>query len=261
VWRTALRPRWLALLAVVLLAATGMARLGQWQLQRAHDLGGAQEHARAGRAPVPLTSLLTPQHAFAPQAADRRVEVSGRWDPAGQLLVAGRLQHGASGWWVLTPLVLDGGAAVPVVRGWTASPSAVPVPAGGPSSAEVRVTGLLLPGEDAVDRAPGQASGLPAGQLDRVDPAELVQRWSYPIYTGFVVAAGGTAGLAEVTVDTSGGLALQNLSYAVQWWLFAAFGLFFWWRLVRDDHRGVLSPAGPAPPAAATPTAVGNHGS
>jgi hypothetical protein len=37
------------------------------------------------------------------------------------------------------------------------------------------------------------------------------------------------------------GLALRNLSYAVQWWLFAAFGLFFWYRLVRDDHRGRLT--------------------
>jgi cytochrome oxidase assembly protein ShyY1 len=40
----------------------------------------------------------------------------------------------------------------------------------------------------------------------------------------------------------AGGLALQNLSYALQWWLFSAFGIFFWWRVVRDDHHGRLRP-------------------
>jgi cytochrome oxidase assembly protein ShyY1 len=114
------------------------------------------------------------------------------------------------------------------------------------------VTGVLLPGEQATDRAPGQASGLPAGQVDRIDPADLVQRWDYPIHTGFVVAssgAPGTAGLAAVsTVTEGGGLALQNLSYAIQWWLFALFGLFLWWRLVRDDAAGRLR-RGPAAPA------------
>jgi surfeit locus 1 family protein len=32
----------------------------------------------------------------------------------------------------------------------------------------------------------------------------------------------------------------------VQWFLFAGFGLFMWWRLVRDDHRGRLRGRGPA---------------
>ncbi len=248
VWRTAMRPRWLAVLAVVLVAATGMARLGEWQLQRARDNGGAARRAAAARPAVPLTSLMAPQHRFPADAAGRSVQVSGRWDAAGQLLVAGRVQAGVRGWWVLTPLLLDDGAAVPVVRGWTSDPGAAPAPA---PAGPVQLTGVLLPGEPGVNRAPGQASGLPAGQLDRIDPAELVQRWTYPIYTGFVVAGSGPAvvpaTLTPVTVGSpDGGLALQNLSYAVQWWLFAAFGLFLWCRLVRDDHRGLLHPAAPA---------------
>jgi len=244
VWRTALRPRWLALLAVVLVAATGMARLGEWQLQRARDNGGAAQRAQAVRPAVALTSLLAPQHSFPPEAAGRPVQVGGHWDPSGQLLVAGRLQGGVAGWWVLTPLLLDDGSAVPVVRGWTADPGSAAAPA---ATGPVQVSGLLLPGEPAVDRAPGQGSGLPAGQVDRVDPADLVQRWPYPIYTGFVVSAAAVpATLSTVTVGGSdGGLALQNLSYALQWWLFAGLGLLFWWRLVRDDHRGLLHPAVP----------------
>ena len=37
--RTALKPRWLALLVVVLVAAAVMARLGEWQLGRAREQG------------------------------------------------------------------------------------------------------------------------------------------------------------------------------------------------------------------------------
>jgi cytochrome oxidase assembly protein ShyY1 len=41
-----------------------------------------------------------------------------------------------------------------------------------------------------------------------------------------------------ISGDAPAGLRLQNASYAVQWVLFAAFVVFFWWRLLRDDLRG-----------------------
>jgi cytochrome oxidase assembly protein ShyY1 len=240
----------LALLAVVLLAATVMARLGEWQLTRARDQGAAAQRALATRPAVALASLLRPQSPFPAAAADRAVTMTGTWDGAGQLLVAGRLAGSQTGWWVLTPLRFADGSGIAVVRGWTATPhdaaaSTADLP-GGP----VQVTGVLKPGEAAVDRAPGQGSGLPDGQIDRIDPAALVQRWDYPIHTGFVIATSGVpAGLRSVAVlSTGSGLALQNLSYALQWWLFALFGLFIWWRLVRDDHRGLLRPGGSADP-------------
>ena len=49
--RTALKPRWLALLAVVLVAAAVMARLGEWQLDRARDQGERDRVARPPRTP------------------------------------------------------------------------------------------------------------------------------------------------------------------------------------------------------------------
>lgn len=30
---------------------------------------------------------------------------------------------------------------------------------------------------------------------------------------------------------------LQNFGYSIQWWLFSAFALFLWWRIVRDAAR------------------------
>jgi len=247
VLRTALRPRWLALLVVVLVASSAMALLGQWQLNRAreHRREPAQraEQARERATPQPVEQVLAPRETFPRDGVNTRVSATGDWDPAHRLLVTGRNLAGRNGFWVLVPLRLADGSAVPVVRGWVASPS--DPAAAGPVGSGVQVIGLLQPSEPPSQRAPGQASGLPADQVDRVSVTELVNQWPYPLITGFVVQQAQTPATGPapslVPAPTSDpGLDLQNLSYAVQWWLFAGFGLFFWWRLVRDDHRGDL---------------------
>jgi cytochrome oxidase assembly protein ShyY1 len=247
VLRTALRPRWLALLVVVLVAATGMALLGQWQLNRARERsrGPAEqaERAREQAVPRPLQEVLAPRQTFPREGVNTRVSATGSWEPTRRLLVSGRELNGRKGFWVLVPLRLADGSAVPVIRGWVPSatdPAAVP-----PVGDGVQVVGLLQPSEPPSQRAPGQTSGLPADQVERVAAVELVKRWPYPLITGFVVQQTETPTTGPVPApvpppSTEAGLDLQNLSYAVQWWIFAGLGLFFWWRLVRDDHRGDL---------------------
>lgn len=52
---------------------------------------------------------------------------------------------------------------------------------------------------------------------------------------------------------TRGGL--QNYAYAVEWWLFAAFGVYVWQRMLRDSARSARSGAScEASPEAAIPT-------
>jgi len=250
VWRTALRPRWLALLALVLLVATGMAWLGNWQLGRAREQGGEAARERLAAAPVPLSSLLAPRTAYLQAAVDRPVTVEGRWDGARQLLLPGRRLHGQEGYWVLTPLLLPDGSGIGVVRGWAATVGAARDGVADLPSGTVTVTGVLRPAEDPVDRGPGESSGLPADQLESIDQVELLDRWPDLIpYTGYVLATDpAPSGLSSIPPTSgSGRLALQNLSYAVQWWLFAAFGVFFWYRLVRDDRRGLLEARGTDP--------------
>jgi cytochrome oxidase assembly protein ShyY1 len=256
VLRTALRPRWLALLLVVLVAATGMALLGQWQLNRARERsrGPAEqaERAREQAVPRPLPQVLAPRQTFPKNGINTRVSVTGSWESSRRLLVSGRELHGRKGFWVLIPLRLADGSAVPVVRGWvpTASDPAAVAPVGD----RVQVIGLLQPSEPPSQRAPGQTSGLPADQVERVAAPELVNRWPYPLITGFVVQQSQTPATGPLPTPVpapsiDAGLDLQNLSYAVQWWIFAGLGLFFWWRLVRDDHRGDLDvPLDPAVP-------------
>lgn len=251
--RTALKPRWLALLAVVLVAAAVMARLGEWQLDRARQKGERdRQTAAAAKPPVPVEQLLPVRSVFPASAVDRRVTVRGRWDPSHQLLVPGRRLGDTTGLWVLTPVRLADGSAVTVVRGWvpdaaTAASAPAALPAG-----DADIAGVLRPSEPVGDLLPGAVADAPAGQVPLVSAALLAQVWPYPLADGYVVQTSPPApGLQAVPTERGGGLAFQNVSYALQWWLFSAFGLFFWWRLVRDDHRGALnpSPSGPGAPA------------
>jgi DNA-binding transcriptional regulator of glucitol operon len=41
----------------------------------------------------------------------------------------------------------------------------------------------------------------------------------------------------QLHVSESKDFSLQNFGYSIQWWLFSAFTLFFWWRLLRDAAR------------------------
>jgi surfeit locus 1 family protein len=52
------------------------------------------------------------------------------------------------------------------------------------------------------------------------------------------------------------GLSWRNAAYALQWWVFALFAAYMWWRMVRDDHEDnhsrQPSPAVPGPTRKAT---------
>jgi len=49
---------------------------------------------------------------------------------------------------------------------------------------------------------------------------------------------------------------IQNFGYTLQWWLFTAFALFFWWRIVRDAARRRAEGDTPAEPEVVRPEPV-----
>ena len=254
--RAAVRPRMLVLLLVLLAAATGCARLGVWQLDRAVQRGEqvARHEATAAQAALPegIGDVLAPQESFRSELVGRVAQVTGTYEQEGQLLVSGRVVNGRTGYLVLTPLRVTNAAGtagwsgaapvLPVVRGWVADPAdaeLLAVPAG-----PVTVSGFLQVSEGS---GSGGAGGAPAGQTDAISSAELVNSWQGPIYSGYLVLdqtdppqPAGLVLLGPPTLGTEGGGTwnLQNLSYAVQWWLFAAFAVLLWIRLVRDEAAG-----------------------
>ena len=244
VWRVATRPRMLGMLALFLAAAVACGLLGAWQLDRARERGEAAQTARQAQLvaaePVPLDTVLAPQTAFPGDLVGRKVSVTGSYEAAGQLVVSGRARDGVVGSLVLTPLRVgsgDGAAVLPVVRGWLPAGAAPDEPAAGP----VSLVGYLQAGESA-------GSGIAGATTDAISPAELLHVWAGPIWTGYLVLASSdppqAAGQAGAPVPlgpptpTQTGPNLQNLLYALEWFVFGGFAVFLWWRAVLDEAHG-----------------------
>ncbi|WP_328989738.1 SURF1 family protein [Kribbella sp. NBC_01245] len=275
-WRTALTLRWLSLLAVVLAVAGVMITLGVWQYDVYESKTASATAQRATAPPVPLKTLFAVNEGLPAKAVGRRVSVSGTWGPAAdQMFVADRQQDGRDGFWVITPLMLSpdstesaespdtpptnpaadkASGAVLVVRGWVATPTD---PAAAPPSGRVDVVGSVIASE-AQDSSGAAANSriLPSLRIPT-----MVHLVDYQLYDAFVVQSSATPPVANgpITIpppapptDHAG---LRNVAYAVQWWIFAAFALFMWLRMLIDTHRTTRPTPGPSttPPAAATP--------
>lgn len=242
VYRFLLTPRWLGNTLFAVAAIVVCLWLGSWQLGRFEDRvvshRAATPGASAPGAASPLATVLT---AAAPQVSTttlgREVTASGSYDAAHQLLVPNRTVDGKQGYYVLTPLRTAGGQAVAVVRGWVeGAPGTPPAPPAG----QVTVTGRLQAAE-STDTEGAVAGGLPAGQLGMISQATLVNLLPYGTYDGWVAADGVPAGLTAVpTAQPSGGdgltaRAFQNLGYTLEWFVFAGFVGFMWFRLLRRE--------------------------
>jgi len=246
--RAAVRPRMLVILVLLLAAAAVCARLGVWQLDRAQVRGASAEErhtaALVAAAPVPLGTVFQPQTSFTGPLVGRKVSVTGTYDAAGQLLVPNRAHDDTVGYLVLTPLEVSASepAVLPVVRGWVASPADADVPPTGP----VNVVGYLQASEQA-------GSGVVDGQTEAISSPELLNAWGGPIYTGYLVVASSdpaqssSVELLDPPTKPGSGLNIQNLAYAAQWWIFGAFAVLLWLRLVRDEARGASPDGDPEP--------------
>ena len=246
----------IGLLLVFVLAALVCGRLGAWQLDRAYEraeLAAQQEAAEAAaEGPSWLGEVLAPQESFPGELVGREVQVSGEFEPSGSLLVPGRALEGHTGYLVLAPFrVSDDGAGgdswadlsgapvLAVVQGWVAAPAdaaALTLPKG-----EVTLTGWLQAGE-----ATSGSAAVVDGRTDQIALSALVNEWGGPIYAGYLVAtegpgspeSGGVAALPRPTIDGGSGANLQNVFYALQWWVFGGFAVLLWIRLVRDEMAG-----------------------
>lgn len=147
-----------------------------------------------------------------------------------------RRVDGHSGSYVLTLLRTDGGKALPVVRGWL--PKDRPAPA--PPTGEVAVAGALqaseTPGTDGVNAS----GGLPRGQLGMISAASLVNLVPYEVYDAWITLAKADSGMTAVPAakPQNTGLdlkAFQNLGYTGEWFVFAGFVIFMWFRLLRRE--------------------------
>lgn len=245
--RWLLSPRWLGVHAVLVLVLVVTGALGWWQLDRARAHHAASQHNAAVTAstldPVPLHTVLAGATVSA-DGAGRTVTVTGHYDPARQLVVPDRPLRGRPGYLVVVPLVSSTGPAVMVDRGWVpatasgASPSVPPPPVG-----EQTVTGWL----SAPDPMPAGAAAAVPGQVAAINAAMLVNVLPYRVVDGYVhrtSAEPASSGPAETMALTpvprpearsSGSWPLQNLLYAVEWWVFGGAAVWLWAVMLRHE--------------------------
>lgn len=240
--RTLFSPRLLGLHVVTIGVLVAFILLGRWQLGLFED--SSRPQSATDPAPVAVDGLSQVGAQMAVDSVGRRVTAEGSYDAGLQLLVADRQPSvdaaggnaaRDAGLWVLTPLRLDDGTLVPVVRGWVAKADD---PAAAAPSGRVAVAGRLRPAEgtDSVQR---RASGVPQGQVQTVSTAELINLWpGQRVREGFVVATGTALTPVQVAPPMQGGsLTWRNLAYAANWWIFAGFAVFMWFHFVRDAVR------------------------
>ncbi|MFF3767257.1 SURF1 family protein [Streptomyces sp. NPDC001922] len=248
-YRFLLTPRWWGINLFVALGVPFCLFMGSWQLGRfetrveSHQEQQRDADAHAEEAAAPLADLLP----VTKETSGRRATATGHYDT--QLLVPDRRLGDRNGFYVLTLLRTEGGDALPVVRGWLpgdADRADVPEPPRG----KVTVTGALQASEtQSSDGA--RSGGLPQGQLGMISAASLVNVVPYGVYDAWITLPGAGAGAGAhgalrpvpPTAPQGSGLdlkAFQNLGYTGEWFVFAGFVVFMWFRLLRREaeaHR------------------------
>ncbi|WP_345982523.1 SURF1 family protein [Streptomyces sp. DSS69] len=251
-YRFLLTPRWWGINLFVVLAIPFCVFMGTWQLGRFEDR--VQSHEQAAKQPDPSTRAAEPLDKLLPVdkvTSGRPATATGTY--ADQFLVPGRELDDRRGFYVLNLLRTDSGKALPVVRGWlpgSASEARVPAAPQG----EVTVTGDLQASENIHSDGVNTRGGLPEGQLGMISAASLVNLVDYDVYDAWVTLpeteaeAGGATGPDDAmkpvpaAAPQGSGLdlkAFQNLGYTGEWFVFAGFVLFMWFRLVRREAEAV----------------------
>jgi cytochrome oxidase assembly protein ShyY1 len=249
IWPLLRTRRWLGFTALVIGAIVAFGLLSHWQWLRADDrraervaLQSALSSAPAALESIDLSTGTLPEDVW------RAVTARGTYLADAQAVVRKRPLDARNGFWLMTPLQTDAGPVAWVNRGWLpAGVDALSTPElPAPPAGEVVVTGYLR-AFDAAD--PGDNEGLPDGQ--GAAPAQVLLP-----QTGAAVPA--YIQLSESDPEQDGLIALplpevdeaRNVSYAIQWLLFAIVAIggwfFFLRREAKDDAEAAmqLAPAG-----------------
>lgn len=224
--------RWIVLLAALLGVAL-TARLGFWQLDRAAHKRTLQQAIEAqGRLPPLAAAEL---RADADQL-HRSVRLRGTWLAERSVLLENRPMAGQVGFYVVTPLRLEGRAeAILVQRGWLARDAREPerLPPLPGAAGPVEIQGRLI-------EAPSRLYQLGAAGQGRIRQnlasAAYAQEIHEPLLPLTVLQQDPPAeGLLRDWPVPDAGLQ-KHYGYAFQWFALAALilGLYVWFQLIRS---------------------------
>lgn len=232
-------PRFWVLTLAAMLAFGGTFSLGQWQLRRAAQKEAVQAAIDSRNALPTLDGQALAALDKTSRELHRRVIVQGVWQPAHTIYLDNRPMSGRTGFWVLTPLALQGSnKAILVQRGWvprdfsdrTRLPK-VATPVG-----VVTVEGRIAPPPSKLYEFKGMDTGLIRQNLD-ID--------AFRIETGLPLL---DASLLQIDTRSDGllrewpvpGLGVdKHYGYAFQWFSLSCLvlGLYVWFQLLPPIRR------------------------
>ena len=216
---------WLA--AVIVCTLGGFWQFGSYENRQ----GAAADDARRDGV-VDITQLWSAGDPMTTDLQNRTVTVNGEFaDSADQIWVTGAATRGDV--WLVAPFQVAGSdAALMVVRGKQSAVSAqLPaVPAG-----LTKLTVVLQP-------SLGGAEPLDDRRVtSSITVASLLNELPFQLWSGYGVITDGAAPQTGGQLvdppdpDVSWTVGLKNLAYALQWWVFAAFSVFMWWRMISEQ--------------------------
>ena len=239
--RVALRPRFLGLLALMVVATLVCGLLAGWQWDRAHR--AMSDQADGPQQLGPIQDVVGVGDAVTNEIVGDVVTAEGTYQGDQQILVPGRMIDGEDAVIVVAALLVeleDGTEArLPVARGWVPAaevtgedgaldPSLAPPVPDGP----VDVSGRLEASESA-------SGGVEDGIAREIATPLLVNEWGSPMFAGYLSLDEAPAPLEVLPAaesEFSRGLNWQNIGYSFQWVIFGGFFLYLWWRSVRTTY-------------------------
>jgi len=228
------------MLHVLLLVVVGLFALaGVWQLQRSserreHNAFVLEQRAR------PVGSLVD-VFDRPDDAEHRRVRASGRYDTGREVVLRGRSDRGRPGNHVLTPLVMTGGRAVIVDRGWVPFElDHAPVVEALPPAGNVEVTGIVLPTEGRAPLTGRATDESPPRELSRIDVGRLARSLPYqtfPMYLALTQQQPAQPDELPDPVSFPRAEEGPHFLYAIQWFAFIAIAIVGYAALLRRESR------------------------
>jgi cytochrome oxidase assembly protein ShyY1 len=222
--------RWIGFTSIVILSIIGFGLLSHWQWNRA-------DQQRAARLAISEAQVLQDVDSVNDLAEFTRVRIAGTFDNQDTALVRQRPLDGGNGYWVMTPLDTSLGTRIWVIRGWVgASTVATEVPAVPPAPmGPTLVNGAIRPFEAPL----AEVYGLPEGVIAKMSVNELTTPgFTNPIDNRVVQLITSTPPAGEiVTLPLPEVDEVQNVSYAVQWILFALVAIIGWFVFLKREAK------------------------
>jgi surfeit locus 1 family protein len=211
--------------------------LGFWQLRRAAEKIALQEAMEGQGLKAPLSALQLKQTVDPVTLVHQRVRLRGTWAAASTVFLDNRQMDAKVGFFVLTPLVLEGGGAVLVQRGWAPRnfESRTQLPPVDTPAGLVDIEGrIALPPSKLFE--PGAAV---AGTIrQNLDLVQFQKETGLPLIAVTVLQTGAPSeGLRRDWPAVQLGVD-KHYGYAFQWFALAALvaALTLWFQIIRPFY-------------------------